>query len=257
MKSDFYVFVSFAQILALLAPAIVLAAMVEAPGAPAQAGSGLVVSYEGYGEVQVERGTDVSAARAQALDLALLDAFQKALRDLCPPGASLEEQDRAIQNLGPEMKSFLLRYRIVSEMPTEAAFFLTVEAAFSMRAMREAVARVYSASGRGAKPDSGGTLMIRVNGITSPGLYRELLSFLQGRVMGVRSVLPLEVFGASALLRLDSETEAETVAASLRQWEPEGYSLRVEPDVGGLALFFSTLPTTGVPDGVSGLEDSP
>jgi hypothetical protein len=257
IKSNFYIFGSLRQIFVLLASAILLAPM-EAPKVLAQAGSGAVVSYEGYGEAQVEQGTEVSAARAQALDRALLDAFQKAVRDLCPPGTSLEEQDKAIQNLAPGMKSFLLRYRIVSEMPTEAAFFLTVEAAFSTRAVREAVARIFSASGQGAKPDSSGSLLLRVNGITSPGLYQEMMSFLRRGVPGVRSVQPLEVFGTSALLRLDSETDAESVAASLRQWEPEGYALRVESNAGGgLALVFSTLPATESPEAASGPEGSP
>lgn len=256
IKSNFYLSGTFRPILALWAAAILLAAMEEAPGALAQTGSGSVVSYEGYGEVQVEPGADFSVARAQALDHALLDAFQKAVRDLFPPGTPLEEQDSAIQNLAPGMKSFLLRYRIVSEMPTQAAFFLTVEAAFSTKAVKEALARVHSPSGQGTKPDSGGALLIHVNGMTSPGLYRDLMSFLRRRVLGVRSVQPLEVFGTSALLRLDAETDAETVAASLRQWEPEGYSLRVEQDAGSLALFFSALPATGSADGVSGLEDT-
>ncbi len=255
-KSNLSLFLAATPLSVLLALGALLVPC-SVPRVQAQSGAGSVVSYEGYGEGRVEQGADVSGARAQAFDNALLDAFQKALRDLCPANTPLEEQEKAIQSLAPEVKSFLLRYRIVSEMPTQGAFFLTVEASFSSKAVREALARTLAGGSRAPRPERGGTVMVRVSGITSHGLYRELVAFLRSRVPGVRSVVPAEVFGTRALLRVDSEGDAENLAALLLQWEPEGFSLRVEPGAGELALFLSPSPVAEAAHGSGEPEDSP
>lgn len=223
----------------------------------AQSGAGSVVSYEGYGEARAEQGVDLSGARAQAFDNALLDAFQKALRDLCPADTPLEVQEKAIESLAPEVKSFLLRYRIVSEMPTQGAFFLTVEASFSSKAVKEALARTLVDGTQAPKRGSSGTVTVRASGITSHGLYRELVAFLRSRVPGIRSVLLEEVFGTQALLRLEADGDPESLAALLLQWEPEGFSLRVESGAGELALFLCPSPTGEPSDGSGQSEDSP
>lgn len=256
IKSNFLFFPSLRSLPVLLV-FWVLSAAWEDSRALAQGSASSVVSYEGYGEGKLEDGAEISGARAQAFDNALMDAFQKALRDLCPANTPLDEQEKAIQSLAPEVKSFLLRYRIVSEMPTQGAFFLTVEASFSSKAVKEAVARILAGGAEAPKPGSGKTVTIRASGISSLGLYRELVAFLRNRVPGVRSVLPAEVFGTSALLRVEADRDSESLAASLRLWEPEGVSLRVESGAGELALFFSPSPPAEPAHGFGPAEDSP
>lgn len=242
MKSNLSSFFALKSMSALWA-FVLLMALFSPSDAWAQSSPRSVVSYEGYGEAKIEEGADIAVARTRAFDHAVLDAFEKALRDLCPADTPLEQQEKAIQNLVPEVKSYLLRYRVISEMPTQAAYFLSLEASFSSKAVKEALARVLGDGTQTRKLEgTTGAVMMRVSGITSPQLYRELMTFLRSRVPGVRSVLPLEVFGNSALLRVNSELDAENLAASVRQWDPEGFSLRVESGSGQMALVLTPSP---------------
>jgi len=184
-----------------------------------------LVTIEGDGEAAVGN-KDTASVRAQALENGLKDAFRKALLEVLPASLSLEVQERIIQKLSENLRSFLLRYRIVSEMPTENLFFMTVEATFSSVLIKRALAKIEGV-GRQEEDVHLSDIRLRVEGITSFRWYTEVLNFLRAGLSGVRAVKPVEVFGTTAILSVGFQGEPKGLADQLLSWRPEEFSHQV------------------------------
>lgn len=179
-----------------------------------------IVTREGEGESPVEE-EDLGTARSQALESALQDAFEQALREVLPADLSLESQDRLTRQLSPEKKSFLLRYRILSEMPTQSLFFLTVEASFSSALMKRALVKTGVLGGPG---DAAKVIQVRlrVEGLASFQGYADLLNFLRTGISGVRAVKLVEVYGTTSIFMLACSGGPAGVAEQLPNFGPGG-----------------------------------
>ena len=202
-----------------------------------------VVTFEGEGEAGTEK-KDIAAARSEALENALQDAFRKAMIEILPASLSLEAQERVTEKLSENMRSFLLRYRIVSEMPTENLFFLSVEATFSSVFIQRALAKIEGV-GRQEEDNQGSDIRVRVEGIGSFRWYEEVLKYLRTGLPGLRAVKPVEVFGTTAILTVGFSGDSKGLADELLNWRPEEFIVQVK--VGDREVTLVLAPN-GVPE---------
>jgi hypothetical protein len=176
---------------------------------------------EGEGEAGIVN-QDVTGARKEALDLALANAFQRALPSALPAGLSLAKQEELIRDLAPMQKDCLLQFRITSELPALQTYFVTVEAAFAGAQIQEELVRrgIVQQRERGGEPVP---VDLKLKGITSLRLYQEFVTRLAQQVDRVQSVQPLEVHGTQAVLRVLYRGNPRTFAEALDRWVSETF----------------------------------
>ena len=93
------------------------------------------ITTEGEGEAEIY-DLDLSRARKEALEDALRRAFENAMVEILPLDFMIGARQDLTDQLAPALRSFLLQYRILSEMPALQVFFINVEATFSIPLIR-------------------------------------------------------------------------------------------------------------------------
>ncbi len=182
------------------------------------------ITTEGEGEAEIQ-GRDLSVARGEALEDALQKAFENALVEILPLNVSLAERQDALNQLAGRLKRYLVQYRVLSEMPALQAFFVNVEATFSVPQIREDLASLgitWEEEGTGKPVER----FVRIEGVSSVRWYQELLQMFR-RLPGMKTVTPYEAFGTSLVLRLEYGRTLDDLLAAISDLHPEEFSFAV------------------------------
>ena len=183
------------------------------------------ITAEGEGEAEIE-GQDLSRARREALEDGLQKAFENALVEVLPLDHSLAGKQDIFDHLAPNLKRYLLQYRVLSEMPALQVFFLNVEATFSAPLIREDLVKIgiaWTEEGAGEPID----LFVRIEGISSFRWYQQLLKVFQ-KMPYVNSATTFEVFGTEMVLRLEYARGLDDLLEAISNCGSGEFALRVE-----------------------------
>ncbi len=174
------------------------------------------ITAEGEGEAEIQ-GQDLNRARQEAMEDAMKNAFERALFEVMPEGLSLTEHQDLLQDLTPTRNKYLLKFRILAEMPALQVFFMTVEATFSNTLIQEELGK------RGMIPqDVSGkepvAFELSLQGISSFGMYQDLLQRLPEEIEGIESLKPMEVYGTLLVVRFTYRGDLPEIEDRIRQW---------------------------------------
>lgn len=223
MKSNFSCFSArLSWIVGLL---ICLMACALAGGPPVEAAGGDRITVEGEGESAVAN-EESSGAREDALESGLEAAFEKALLGAIPDEVPLARREELAEKLGAQKRKFLLKYRILSELPAPDVYFVTVEATYSLSLIRKAL-REEGVSLEGANVPEVTEIDLFVAGVSSFAWYRALMDGLEGLSRAKRVSL-VEVSGDKAVFRVAYRGEVAELADRVSSLQ--GLPFRIEWD---------------------------
>ena len=70
-------------------------------------------------------------------------------------------------------------------------------------------------------------LLVRVKGVVSVRLYKELIQLFQ-KMAYVKSITPHEVFGTMVVLRLEYQRGLDDLVEAISDWRSDEFAFRVE-----------------------------
>ncbi len=163
------------------------------------------ITVEGEGEAVI-LDEDLSEARKMALDKAFQNAFENALYEVLPLGLPPEADPEIFNELVAMKKKFLLRYRILSEMPALEEFFITIQVTFSVPMILQELAA------KGIMQESKKiTEFIKINiyfsGVSVFEWYQHLMHLFRQELDHVKTVGLVEVLETSMVLHVEYEGE--------------------------------------------------
>lgn len=173
------------------------------------------VTTEGEGEAEIQ-GQDLNHARQEALKNALQNAFEKALFEVLPEGLSLAEHQNLLETLAPMRTKYLLQFRILAEMPALQVFFMTVEATFSNTLIQEELTERGISTQENSEKEPV-TFDLSLRGVTSFGVYQDLLELLPKKIYGIESINPVEVYATLLVIRVTYRGDPSELEEAVRQ----------------------------------------
>jgi len=185
------------------------------------------ITTEGEGQADIVK-QDLSHARQEAMEDALASAFEVALLESVPAAVSLAEHRRILQELLPMKKRFLLKYRILSEMPAMDVFFVTVEATFSNSLIQEDLVRLGIVVTGDEIEEEVVAISVRVRGVSSFRWYHDFLNRLRNISPRIKSARPYEIYKTEMIINVEFNGDAGELENLLLAERFDDFQIRVD-----------------------------